>query len=76
MDSTLDTFDPLDFCLWGHINFLCMQLLFTTKRHFTIVGACQNIHNYPDDFERMRQSMVRCVEEFLESRGGYYEHLL
>jgi hypothetical protein len=28
--------NPLDFSLWGHLKHLCLQLLLTTKRYFTI----------------------------------------
>jgi hypothetical protein len=41
--------NPLDCYLWGHVKLLCMQLLLTTKRHFTVaLWMRQTIHNYPD----------------------------
>jgi hypothetical protein len=40
---------------------LFMELLLTTKIHFTIaiMDACQTIRIYPGIFERMRRSMMR-----------------
>jgi hypothetical protein len=43
--------------------------------HHRIVDACQTIRNYPGIFERMRRPMMRCVEAFIESHGGHFEHL-
>jgi hypothetical protein len=44
--------------------------------HRSIVDACQTIRYYPGIIEQMRQSMMRRVEAFIESRGGHFEHLL
>jgi hypothetical protein len=41
-----------------------------------IVVACQTISNCPGNFERMRRSMMRRVEAFIESHGGHFVHLL
>jgi hypothetical protein len=45
---------------------LCMQFLLTSPRS---MDACQNIRNCPSIFERMRQPMMRRVEECAESRA-------
>jgi hypothetical protein len=55
-----------------------MQLLLTTKRHFTIAlwMPVKTIGNYPGVFERMLQSVMRRVEVCVESSGGHLEQLL
>jgi hypothetical protein len=44
--------------------------------HHRIVDACQTIRNCSGIFERMRRSMMKCVEACIESHGGNFEHLL
>ncbi|KYQ57749.1 hypothetical protein ALC60_03242 [Trachymyrmex zeteki] len=34
------------------------------------------IRNCPRIFERVRQSMIRCVQACVESNGRHFEHLL
>jgi hypothetical protein len=41
--------------------------------HCHIVDASQTIRNY---LERMRRSMMKRVEECIESHGRHFEHLL
>jgi hypothetical protein len=50
-----------------------MPLLLTTKRHFTVAlwMPVKTIRIYPDIMERIRWSMVRCVEAYIESHGGH-----
>jgi hypothetical protein len=43
--------------------------------HNRIVDACQIIRNYHGIFEQMRQSIVRGVEVYIESHGGYFEYI-
>jgi hypothetical protein len=66
--------NPLGLYLWGHIKFLCMQLLLITKRHFTIAVwmPVKTIRNCPGITERMWWSMLRRVEA---CTGGHFEHL-
>jgi hypothetical protein len=44
--------------------------------HHRTVDTCQTIRNYPGIFERMRRSVMRCVEACIEFYGGHFEHLL
>jgi hypothetical protein len=44
--------------------------------HHRNVDACQTIRNYLGAFERMRRSMMRRVEAFIQSHGEHFEHLL
>jgi hypothetical protein len=41
-----------------------------------ILYACQTVRNRPGTFENVRQSTIRPVYTFIESDGGYFEHLL
>jgi hypothetical protein len=55
-----------------------MQLLLTTKRHFTIAlwMPVRLSSTTPGIFGRMRRSVMRRVEACNESHGGYFVHLL
>jgi len=37
---------------------------------------CQAIHNRPRTFEKMQQSMIRCVHVCSDSRAGHFDNLL
>jgi hypothetical protein len=43
--------------------------------HHRVMDACQTIRNYPSIFERMQQSMMRCVEACTEFHGGHFKHV-
>jgi hypothetical protein len=67
--STLARFEPSGFLPWGHLKTL------------VYVAPVNNIerldhYNYPGIFERMRQSMMRRADVYIESHGGYFDHLL
>jgi hypothetical protein len=66
---------PLDFYLWEHLNiFVCTAPVDNEEAvHCSIVDVCQIISNYPAIFGL---SMLRRVEMYIESHGGYIEHLL
>jgi hypothetical protein len=68
---------PLDFYLWRHPKPLCLQLLLTMKRHFTITlwMSVRQSATTPASLWK-RRSMLRCVDVWAESHGGYFEHLL
>jgi hypothetical protein len=65
--------NPPDFKLWGHLKTLVYAAPVENKR---IVNTCQTIRNVPGIFERMRRSMMRRVEVWIESHGGQFEYLL
>jgi hypothetical protein len=70
--------NPLDFYLWGHLKTLVYAVPVDNEEalHHRILDACRTICNYPGIFERMRRSMMRCIEACIESHGGHFEHLL
>jgi hypothetical protein len=67
--------NPLNFCLWGHVKPLYIQLLFTTNGHIALWMSCQSIRNYPGIFKRMRRSLMRRIEACIEFHGGHFENL-
>jgi hypothetical protein len=70
--------NPLDFYLWGYLNiFVCTAPVDNEEAvHCCTVDVCQIISSYPAIFEMMRLSTLSRVEAYIESRGGYLEHLL
>jgi hypothetical protein len=78
MASTLATFESCIFYLWGHLKSLVFAAPVGNGEafHYRIVYSCQTIRNYPGIFERMRRSMMRRVEAYIEPHGGHFEHLL
>jgi hypothetical protein len=68
----------LDFYLWEHLTTPVYVAPVDNQEalHHRIVDVCQTIRNYPDIFERMLPSMMRCVEVCIESRGEHFEHVL
>jgi hypothetical protein len=68
----------LDFYLWEHLKSLLYSASFDNEEalQHRIVDACETIHNYPGIFERMRRSMMRHVEAYIESQGGQFQNLL
>jgi hypothetical protein len=77
MASTLARFESSGFYLWEHLKHMCMQLLLTTKRHFTIAlwVSAKTIRNCPGIFELIRLTVLRLVEACIESHRGHFEHL-
>jgi hypothetical protein len=71
-------YNPPDFYLRGHLKTLVYAAPVDNEEALShrTVDACRTIRNYPGIFERMRWSMMRSVEACIESRGGYFEHLL
>jgi hypothetical protein len=69
--------NSLDFYLWGHLKSLVYAAPVDNEEALQrrVVDTCQTIRNYPDNFERMRRSMMRRVEECFDSHGGHFEHL-
>jgi hypothetical protein len=69
---------PLDFYLWGHLEARVYAAPVDNEAalHHCIVDACQTINIYPGMFERMRRSMMRCVEARIESHGGHFARSL
>jgi hypothetical protein len=67
----------LGFYLWEHLTSPVYAAPVDNQEalHHLIVDVCQTIRNYPGIFERMRPSMMRCVEACIESRGGHFEHI-
>jgi hypothetical protein len=54
-----------------------MQLLLTTKRHFTVaLWMSVRLSATAPASARMRRSMMRRVEVCVESHGGHFEHSL
>jgi hypothetical protein len=53
-----------DCYLWEHLKFLCVRLLLTMERHFTITlwMPVKSIHKYTGIFERILRSMLRRVK--------------
>jgi hypothetical protein len=41
-----------------------------------IVDVCRTIRSCPENFERMRRSVMSCVEACIKSHVGNFEHLL
>jgi hypothetical protein len=74
----LPDLNHLDSYLWEHLKTLVYAAPVDNEGalHHHSVDAFQTIRNYPDIFERMRRSMMRRVEAFIESHGGHFEHLL
>jgi hypothetical protein len=70
--------NSLDFYCGDTWSPLCMQLLLTTKRYFTIAfGMLVRLSaTTPAIYERMRRSIMRCVEASTESHGGHFGNLL
>jgi hypothetical protein len=67
----------MDFYVWGHLKSLVYTAPVANKMALhRIVDACQTICSYPSIFEWMQRSMMRHVEESIESHGGHLEHLL
>jgi len=60
--------DPLDFYLWGHPKTLVYSGPVVNEETLDqcIFCACQIIRNYPGTFERVRQSIIRCVRACLD----------
>jgi hypothetical protein len=69
---------PLDFYLWEQVKTLVYAASVDNKVavHRRTVDACQTIRNCPGIFELMRWSMLRRVDECVESHGGHFWHLL
>jgi hypothetical protein len=85
MASTLGRFESSRFLLVGTTKNSCVCVCVCVCEapadneealHHRIVDACQTIRNYPGIFERMRRSIMRRVEAWIESDGGHLEHLL
>jgi hypothetical protein len=60
--------NPLDFYVWGHpkTSVYSGPVVNEETLDQCIFYACQIIHNCPGTFERVRQSMIRCVHACLD----------
>jgi hypothetical protein len=69
--------NPMDIYLWEHLKSLCMQLLLTTKRHFTVAlwMAVKLSATIPASLNGCG-AMRRHVEAYFKFHGGHLEHLL
>jgi hypothetical protein len=78
MASILSRFESCGFLPVGHLKPHVYAAHFDNEEtfHHCIVDACQTICSYPGIFAQMQRSMIRCVEAYVESHGGHFEHLL
>lgn len=77
-DDTVAHFNSLDFYLWEHLTTPVYAASVDNQEapHHCNVGVCQTIRTYSGILERMLPSMISCVEEYIEARGGHFEHIL
>lgn len=70
--------NPLDFYLWGHVKSKVYATPVDTEDELLprIQAACQQIHDTPQVFERVRQSLIRRCRLCVENGGQHVEHLL
>jgi hypothetical protein len=77
MDPTLASFESSGiFFVDTPKNLLYTAPVGNEEEIHRIVDACQTLRNYPGIFERMRPSVIRCVEACIEYQGGHFELLL
>jgi hypothetical protein len=78
MASPLFRFESLDIYLWGHLKTLVSAASVDNEEalHHRTVDGCQTIRNYTSIFERVRRSMLRCVETCIEFHGKHFEHFI
>jgi hypothetical protein len=69
---------PPDFYLWGHLKSRVYGGPVDNKDvlQHRVVDACQSTQSYPDVFEWMQWSMMRCGDTCIKSHQGRFDHLL
>lgn len=70
--------NPLDFYLWGHVKSVVYATPVDTEDELLarVQAACQQVHDTPRVFERVRQSFSRRCQLCIECGGQHVEHLL
>jgi hypothetical protein len=78
MTAVLICFNPMDFCLWWHLKILVYLASVHNMKtlHQWTLNAYQIVHNYPEIFEHVLQSIISCVEAYIKSQGGHFEHFM
>jgi len=71
-------FNLLHFYLWEHLKALVYSAAIENEQapHQRIFDPCQTICNCHMTYERVPQSMVRCVHMCTESGVGHFEQML
>ncbi|KYN30334.1 hypothetical protein ALC57_00256, partial [Trachymyrmex cornetzi] len=70
--------NPPDFYLQRLLKFLVYEISIVNEDMLRqlIFDACNTIRNCFGIFERVRQSMIQCVQACIESNGRHFKHLL
>jgi hypothetical protein len=70
--------NPIDFYLWGHVKIEVYSILVTNVDELLerIVATFGAIRNRPGQLERVRESMMQCLNGCVAANGQHFEHLM
>jgi hypothetical protein len=70
--------NPIDFYLWGHVKSEVYSTPVTNVDELweRIVATFGAIRNRPGQLERVRESMMRCLNGCVAANGQHFEHLM
>lgn len=66
----------LDFFFWGHRKNLVYTLMESQQLRSIIIASCKSIRDIAVIFQRVRQSMSRRGEVYIEIGGTHFQQLL